>query len=217
MTTTQSDWKVVVAPRLEGINKYNPENIDTLQKYLLYQSASGVYDFEANLSLLKLYQFHPHHFDAELTILILLKALMNLPATDFVLLKCVLPQDYPDDKKMLSKVMSLHEHLESCHFKQFWESYTENQEMFANVVGFKEAIVSYIVGIINGSFQTISDELLKNYLGESNDTTLASLAQSQGWVKSGSQWSIKNQEEFIKPKKIISKIEFDSVAGILTS
>lgn len=42
------------------------------------------------------------------------------------------------------------------------------------------------------------------------DTALTALAQSQGWVKSGSHWSIKNQEEFIKPKKIISKIEFDS-------
>ena len=58
------------------------------------QCASGAYDFRANLSLLKLYQFHPHHFDAELAILLLLKSLMNLPSTDFLLLKCVLPQDY---------------------------------------------------------------------------------------------------------------------------
>ena len=42
------------------------------------------------------------------------------------------------------------------------------------------------------------------------DAAVAKLAQTHGWIKSGSHWSIKNQEEFIKPKKIISKIEFDS-------
>ena len=42
------------------------------------------------------------------------------------------------------------------------------------------------------------------------DVATAKLAQAHGWIKSGSHWSVKNQEEFIKPKKIISKIEFDS-------
>ena len=42
------------------------------------------------------------------------------------------------------------------------------------------------------------------------DTVIVKVAQMHGWNKSGSHWSIKNQEEFIKPKKIISKIEFDS-------
>ena len=61
---------------------------------VVLQSASGAYDFKANLSLLKLYQFHPHHFNTELTTFLLLKSLMNLPSTDFLLLKCVLPQEY---------------------------------------------------------------------------------------------------------------------------
>ena len=68
------------------------------------------------------------------------------------------------------------------------EKYSENQELFTNVIGFKEAIISCkenffilsqsywfnvvpfvdIVDIINSSFQTISDDLLKSYLGETN-------------------------------------------------
>lgn len=34
--------------------RYNPENIDKLQHYLQFQVASGAYDFEANLTLVKL-------------------------------------------------------------------------------------------------------------------------------------------------------------------
>jgi hypothetical protein len=39
--------------------RYNPENIKTLEHYVELQAREKGYDLEANLALLKLYQFNP--------------------------------------------------------------------------------------------------------------------------------------------------------------
>ena len=44
----------------------------------------------------------------------------------------------------------------------------------------------------------------------STDAALSGLATSQGWEVVADTVSIHNQEEHIKPKKILAKIEFDS-------
>ena len=70
--------------------RYNPENLPTLENYVERQAVENSYDLEANLAVLKLYQFNPHLYKVDITCLILLKALTNLPHTDFVLCKCLL-------------------------------------------------------------------------------------------------------------------------------
>lgn len=54
------------------------------------QSRENAYDLEANLAVLKLYQFNPSSFNIDITSQILLKALTNLPNTNFILCKCLL-------------------------------------------------------------------------------------------------------------------------------
>ena len=46
---------------LQGIERYNPDNIKTLEHYVDLQAREKGYDLEANLALLKLYQFNPAH------------------------------------------------------------------------------------------------------------------------------------------------------------
>ena len=70
--------------------RYNPENMSTLEHYVELQALENTYDLEANLALLKLYQFNPGTYKTNIACLILLKALTNLPHTDFVLCKCLL-------------------------------------------------------------------------------------------------------------------------------
>ena len=73
--------------------RYNPENIHTLERYVELQARDNGYDLEANLALLKLYQFNPGTYQSNIACQILMKALTNLPHTDFVLCKCLLGQD----------------------------------------------------------------------------------------------------------------------------
>ena len=112
--SSSEEWREIVKPLLTGINRlasslhlgsdqpleisilyfsrYNPEIVETLEKYVQFQSEGESYDFEANLALLKLYQFSPTCINRDIATLILLKALTQLPKTDFIVLKCVLAQ-----------------------------------------------------------------------------------------------------------------------------
>ncbi|KAG9327969.1 hypothetical protein JZ751_017037, partial [Albula glossodonta] len=73
---------------------YNPENLATLERYVETQAKENAYDLEANLAVLKLYQFNPAYFQTTVTSQILLKALTNLPHTDFTLCKCMIDQTH---------------------------------------------------------------------------------------------------------------------------
>ncbi|NXV96957.1 EIF3K factor, partial [Calonectris borealis] len=81
-----------VGKLLRGIDRYNPENLATLERYVETQAKENAYDLEANLAVLKLYQFNPAFFQTTVTAQILLKALTNLPHTDFTLCKCMIDQ-----------------------------------------------------------------------------------------------------------------------------
>lgn len=43
-----------IANIINGVERYNPENIDALENYLNHQCENGQYDCEANLAILKL-------------------------------------------------------------------------------------------------------------------------------------------------------------------
>ena len=68
-----------------------------------HKTFSG-YDLEANLALLKLYQFNPERTNLRVIVQILLKALTNLPHTDFVLCKCLLAQEVLEDAEVKYKL-----------------------------------------------------------------------------------------------------------------
>merc|ERR1719228_198791 len=55
-------------------SKYNPDNIKTLEHYVDLQAREMGYDLEANLALLKLYQFNPTHTNMAVVVQILLKS-----------------------------------------------------------------------------------------------------------------------------------------------
>ena len=92
--------KSEIKSMLQGIERYNPENIKTLEHYVDLQAREKGYDLEANLALLKLYQFNPTYSNLQVVVQILLKSLTNLPHTDFVLCKCLLSQELLEDPKV---------------------------------------------------------------------------------------------------------------------
>ena len=67
--------------------------METLEQYAQFQAEERHYDFEANLTLMKLYQFEPNRINRRVAVQVLLKALVNMPKPDFTLLQSVLPAD----------------------------------------------------------------------------------------------------------------------------
>lgn len=91
--------------------RYNPEHLSTLEKYVEVQCAENVYDLEANLAVLKLYQFH-QNYNMKITSQILLKALTNFPHTDFILCKCLLSKDLVSNSHNNASLILVNSHSE---------------------------------------------------------------------------------------------------------
>lgn len=133
--------------------RYNPDNLQKLERYVELQAQENMYDLEANLSVLRLYQFGPNFYRSNIVNLILLKAMTNLPHTDFLLCKCLLTQDRVFngflltnlpiirifsselEEPQVSRVMVLADLLETCKFKQFWEELAKCGDLIITVQG----------------------------------------------------------------------------------
>ncbi|XP_054723887.1 eukaryotic translation initiation factor 3 subunit K-like [Uloborus diversus] len=209
--------KATVASMLKGIDRYNPENLGTLEQYIDIQARENAYDLEANLAVLKLYQFNPGRYSLNSVQLILLKALTNLPHTDFVLCKCLIEQQYLE-KEEIKRIVYLHELLETCQFPQFWHLIRSKDTKIpvAGITGFEDSIRKFICHVVNITYQSIGKSTLSDFLGGLSEYQLTNWMQKYGWKDLGSLVVINNQEENIKTKNITEKIDFDSVAAIMS-
>uniref|UniRef100_A0A8C6NJF8 Eukaryotic translation initiation factor 3 subunit K n=1 Tax=Nothobranchius furzeri TaxID=105023 RepID=A0A8C6NJF8_NOTFU len=116
MASSFEQMRANVGKLLRGIDRYNPENLTTLERYVETQARENAYDLEANLAVLKLYQFNPAYFQTHVTSQILLKALTNLPHTDFTLCKCMIDQTHQEERP-IRQILYLGNLLETCHFQ----------------------------------------------------------------------------------------------------
>ena len=106
-----------------------------LEQYVEEQAKENTYDLDANLGVLKFYQFNPLNMNIEITRLILLKALTNLPFSDFVLCKyLLLPSQMRDD--VVKEIIYIADILEQCDFVLFWQTVQNKGELFEKITGF---------------------------------------------------------------------------------
>uniref|UniRef100_A0A7N6FCI4 Eukaryotic translation initiation factor 3 subunit K n=1 Tax=Anabas testudineus TaxID=64144 RepID=A0A7N6FCI4_ANATE len=184
MSSSFEQMRANVGKLLRGIDRYNPENLATLERYVETQARENAYDLEANLAVLKLYQFNPAYFQTQVTAQILLKALTNLPHTDFTLCKCMIDQTHQEERP-IRQILYLGNLLETCHFQSFWTSLEENRELIDGITGFEDSVRKY--------------------------TQVKVWMNKYGWTENeDGQIFIFNQEESVKPKNIVEKIDFES-------
>ncbi|XP_058799311.1 eukaryotic translation initiation factor 3 subunit K [Phymastichus coffea] len=209
---------------LKGIERYNPENLSLLQKYVEIQVNENAYDLDANLAVLKLYQLNPPQFDKDVTCQILLKALTNLPHTDFVLCKCLLNERIMQDPD-IANILYLANMLEGCQFQLAWQQIDKMNNICCRIMGFNDSIRKFVCHVVGITFQTINESLLVELLGgkyQVNENVLSQWIKKYGWrmeerAESGNIIFIANQDENIKTKNITEKIDFDNVAGLMAA
>merc|ERR1712050_18969 len=200
-----------VAELLQGIDRYNPANLNTLECYVDLQCRDNTYDLEANLAVLKLYQFNPAQFQANVVAQILLKALTNRPHTDFTLCKCLIDSQRLTEDPLV-RIVELSDQLEACLFREFWIGITDDPELIEGITGFEENIRKFVCHVVNITFQTIKKEYLKEILGGLTDNEVATWITKYDWkdLEDGYVF-IANQDANIKTKNITEKITFESV------
>ncbi|XP_023244905.1 eukaryotic translation initiation factor 3 subunit K isoform X2 [Copidosoma floridanum] len=202
---------------LKGIERYNPDNLETLEQYVKIQVSENAYDLDANLAVLKLYQLNPHHFDRDITCMILLKALTNLPHTDLILCKCLLNSKIMQDPD-ITNILDLANMLEECQFQMAWSQIGKMYDLCSRVAGFNDSIRKFICHVVGITFQTINKYVLIELLGGKSHTILKAWIKKYQWKEEADNVIfIANQDENIKTKNITEKIEFDNVAGLMAA
>jgi len=203
-----------VATMLNGIDRYNPNNLSTLENHVSLQCRENFYDLEANLTVLKLYQFNPQQFKGEVVAQVLLKALTNLPHTDFVLCKCLIDIIHLDNT-LIADIMELHREAEQCEFQRVWERIRKLQQT-ETVTGFENSMRNYICICVNMTYQKIEKKMLCELLNVKEQKDLKLWMDRFGWKACGvNDIFIANHEENIKTKSILEKIEFESVEDMM--
>ncbi|XP_011178571.1 eukaryotic translation initiation factor 3 subunit K [Zeugodacus cucurbitae] len=214
MVKMENGQSQTIQEMLGCIERYNPDHLKTLEAYVEDQAKNNTYDLEANLAVLKLYQFNPHMLNFDITYTILLKCLTNLPHTDFVMAKCLLlPQQMKDGT--VQTIIDLADILERTDFTLFWQRAEVNRSLFRHISGFHDSIRKFVCHVVGITFQTIRKDLLKELLGGVEDSTLEQWIKKYGWKHQGNLIIIAVQDEKIKTKNITEKIEFDNLGGLM--
>jgi len=180
---------------VSGVDRYNPNNVGILEDYLYHQIRSEEYDCLANLAILKLYQFNPDLYNADVAINILIKALTSSPFPDFNLCLSLLDErpvnqnpDEPDPLPSLLPILTtLYNLLQQCRFPAFWATYrSEEAEALRDnytveCVGFEDAVRDVATRAVKAAFKRIGGARLGSYLDLSGDE-LTAYVEKLGWT-----------------------------------
>ncbi|XP_048474388.1 eukaryotic translation initiation factor 3 subunit K [Rhincodon typus] len=122
------------------------------------------------------------------------------------------------EERPIQQILNLGDLLETCHFQDFWRNLEENAELIDGITSFEDSVRKFICHVVGITYQTIEKWLLAEMLGDLTDMQLQVWMSKYGWVEAEpDKIFICNQEESIKPKNIVEKIDFDSVASIMAS
>eukprot|EP01086_Lenisia_limosa_P013527 TRINITY_DN42739_c0_g1_i1.p1 TRINITY_DN42739_c0_g1~~TRINITY_DN42739_c0_g1_i1.p1 ORF type:complete len:212 (-),score=49.51 TRINITY_DN42739_c0_g1_i1:114-749(-) len=141
----------------------NPQYLIALEASINEQVAENTYSLEVCLSVLKIYQFFPEKLDLGIMAKILIKSMMNLPESDFLLCSYLIPATLQEHQtyKILS---SLAEYLETGRFKKFWAEVEETRELGDLIPGFKDSCRKFILGVIWSTYARVEKSRVSEFL-----------------------------------------------------
>ncbi|PON66061.1 Eukaryotic translation initiation factor 3 subunit K [Parasponia andersonii] len=170
--------------QLLAVNPYNPEILSELENYVNEQVSSQTYSLDANLCLLRLYQFEPERMSTQIVARILVKALMAMPAPDFSLCLFLIPERVQMEEQFKTLIVLSH-YLETGRFCQFWDEAAKSRHIVEVVPGFEQAIQAYAIHVLSLTYQKIPRSVLAeaiNIEGLTLDKFLEQHVANSGWI-----------------------------------
>lgn len=175
--------------QLVAVNPYNPDILSDLESHVNEQVSSQTYSLDANLCLLRLYQFEPERMSIQIVARILIKALMAMPAPDFSLCLFLIPEHVQLEDQFKTLIVLSH-YLETARFRQFWDEASKNRGILDVVPGFDQAIQNYAIHVLSLTYQKVPRPVLAeaiNIEGPSLDKFLEYQVVNSGWALERSQ------------------------------
>ncbi|ORZ01255.1 armadillo-type protein [Syncephalastrum racemosum] len=213
MAAVHVDRPTPIQSLIDSVERYNPDNVQVLEDYLATQCKNGQYDLQANLALLKLYQFNPQSAKESVIVNVLVKSMTAVPAPDFNLCMYLLAE-YAGSES-IQNLVSLQQLLEQSRYVQFWSTYASHKALTANVAGFEEAIREVIAKIVAMSYQAIKTTELQAYLALNGDAFNQFCAQKNWEIKDSSVLIPINKDNEAKTVVVRENIKFEQLTKVI--
>lgn len=193
-------------------HRYDPSILPKLEEFVNFQVQNVFSDAEANLAVLKLYQFYPDKYNASTVSKILIKALMTLPSTDFLCALYLIPERRQVDEPIpvISRLATM---LETGRFTDFWAESGACKDLLASVPGSLSAIRDFMLNVIARTYHTIDVAVLENIINLEEKPLLEAIA-AKGWtVDDGIVTCPKSDENQPRPRAADEQLSFRQVAA----
>ncbi|WOH11321.1 hypothetical protein DCAR_0830802 [Daucus carota subsp. sativus] len=184
MTPKQQSPMSYTVEQLVAVNPYNPDILPDLENYVNEQVSSQTYSLDANLCLLRLYQFEPDRMNTQIVARILIKALMAMPAPDFSLCLFLIPERVQMEDQFKTLIVLSH-YLETARFRQFWDEAAKSRQIVEVVPGFEQAVQEYAIHVLSLTYQKIPRTILAeaiNFEGPALDKFIEHQVATSGWL-----------------------------------
>lgn len=192
--------------------RYDPLILPKLEEFVDYQVSDRFVDADANLAVLKLYQFYPNKYNPSTVAKILIKALMSLPSPDFLSALYLIPDRKQVDEPIpvISQLQGL---LETGRFKEFWETAGSCAQLLESVPGSVDGVRDFMLSVIARSYKTINADTLGELL-DLDTKAVAGVVEKQGWAeKDGVVTTPNNEENQPRPPTKAEQLTFRDVAS----
>ncbi|KAB1220259.1 Eukaryotic translation initiation factor 3 subunit K [Morella rubra] len=155
--------------QLVAVNPYNPDILPDLENYVNEQVSSQTYSLDANLCLLRLYQFEPERMSTQIVSRIL------------------------QMEEQFKTLILLSHYLETGRFRQFWDEAAKNRHIVEAVPGFEQAVQAYAIHVLSLTYQKVprsvlaENRLIGLFLDEAENRVcvFAQKGQSLGFKRTG--------------------------------
>uniref|UniRef100_A0AC34QM58 Eukaryotic translation initiation factor 3 subunit K n=1 Tax=Panagrolaimus sp. JU765 TaxID=591449 RepID=A0AC34QM58_9BILA len=222
MAPTFEDIHSELQTEIQGVNRYNPNNIAKLELCISLMVKENKYDKDILLTVLKLYQLNPNKYNESVVCQVLLKTMMMFPRNDYALAKYLIDAVKINSPE-LRKVTDIGALLESCNFGMFWklirgeykpDDKYKNPQIYAEVIkpitGFEDAVRYFACQVVNITFQRIEKNILLRLLGNVTEAQMLGYAKVYDWTPNADgTLFIRNHEDTIKSRNIEEKLRFE--------
>mmetsp|Transcript_2867 Transcript_2867/g.8756 ORF Transcript_2867/g.8756 Transcript_2867/m.8756 type:complete len:229 (-) Transcript_2867:272-958(-) len=196
--------------------RYHPDIVPKLEKYVKEQCETGAVNSDANLALLKLYQFYPELHDHASASRVLALSLIAMPETDFLCAQYLIPSRFQTTEP-IPKLTQLRDLLEEGKFLEFWKRYKTNRDSLPAVKNFEPSMRLFMLSVIKRTYINIFESDLMKLLNL-EESELEELLKSQRLAKSPDGRLVKlppTEENQPKAIKVTEQITFSQLAPML--
>eukprot|EP00920_Eleutheroschizon_duboscqi_P028188 GHVT01068885.1.p1 GENE.GHVT01068885.1~~GHVT01068885.1.p1 ORF type:complete len:252 (-),score=58.78 GHVT01068885.1:212-967(-) len=165
-----------------GATRFDPSSIPTLVESVKEQIANESYDGDANLAMFKLFGMYPKLLDLMACRRGLVKAIMQLPASDAT--ECIyLIPEATQNHPLIKPIITLEKNLQNCYFKKVWKT-LEDKHMkdVAEIKGLQQSLRRFMSEVIGLTYLVLPVSELCSLLNLKESTEeFSQLLTTHGW------------------------------------